>query len=480
MRRYDKLYIGGEWVEASSPRMLRVIDPASEEPVGESPEGMPEDMDRAVRAARAAFDSGIWSNRVPQERGAILKSMAANIRGRIPEISELLVSECGITLASAEGTSGMAAMMLDYYADLACGFVFSQTRKGMTGDVTVRQEPCGVVGAIVPWNGPLYLLMLKCAPALAAGCTVVAKPAPETPLSAYFLAEAAHAAGLPPGVLNIVAAARESGEHLVRNRLLDRVSFTGSTASGRRVGAICGEQLKRVGLELGGKSAAIVLSDASVEDVVRVTIPWGLALNSGQACVAITRILLPRSRYAEFTRGLTEAVRRLTVGDPRDRVTDIGPLISERQRARVESYIEAGQRAGARITVGGARPSHLPRGWYVEPTLFADATNDMSIAQEEIFGPVVVLIPYDGEEEAIRLANDSPYGLGGVVITPDERRGFAIAKEIRTGSIGVNQYTLDFYAPFGGYKASGLGRQNGPEGFMAFLEAKSIYGVEPA
>jgi aldehyde dehydrogenase (NAD+) len=480
MRRYDKFYIGGDWVAPSTSRMLRVVDPASEQVIGESPEGQPQDIDRAVRAARAAFDSGVWSNRPAPARAAVLHTMAAHIRGRTSEIADLLVSECGITLASAEGTTVMAAMMLDYYADLARDFPFSQIRKGMVGDVTVLQEPCGVVGAIVPWNGPLYLLMLKCAPALAAGCTVVAKPARETPLSAYFLGEAAQAAGLPPGVLNIVAAGRESGEHLVRNRMLDRVSFTGSTDSGRRVGAICGEHLKRVGLELGGKSAAVVLSDASVEDVVRITVPWGIALNSGQACVAMTRTLLPRSRYREFTEGLTEAVRKLKVGDPRDRATDIGPLITEHQRTRVESYIDAGRRAGARVTVGGARPSNLRRGWYFEPTLFADATNEMSIAREEIFGPVGVLIPYDSEEQAIQLANDSPYGLGGAVITADERRGFQIAKQIRTGSIGVNQYTLDFHAPFGGFKASGLGRQNGPEGFLAFLETKSIYGVEPA
>jgi aldehyde dehydrogenase (NAD+) len=480
MRRYEKFYIDGEWMEPASSRLLRVICPSTEEIVGEAPEGVAADMDRAAVAAHAAFDSGPWPRMSATARGAVLDKIAAHLRTRSRELSDLLVDECGITAASSEGTTHMAVMMLEYYADIARRYAFDHVRKGMMGEVTVRQEPCGVVAAIVPWNSPLFLLMLKCAPALAAGCSVVAKPAAETPLSAYFFAEAAEAAGLPAGVLNIVAAGREAGEHLVRHRAIDRVSFTGSTAAGRKVGAICGEHLKRVGLELGGKSAAIVLSDASVERVAQITIPWGIALNNGEACVAMTRTLLPRARYREFTEAITEAVQKLRMGDPRDPATDLGPLISARQRERVESYIAIGRQAGARITVGGGRPPHLPRGWYVEPTLFADVTNDMKIAQEEIFGPVGVLIPYDTEDEAIRIANDSPYGLGGVVITADEQRGFEIAGQIRTGSIGVNQYTLDFYAPFGGFKASGIGRQNGPEGFAAYLEAKSIYGVDPA
>jgi aldehyde dehydrogenase (NAD+) len=460
--------------------MLKVISPSSEEIVAAAAEGGAQDMDRAATAAQRAFESGPWPGMSATQRGALLEKMAGYIRAHTREIADLLIDECGITVTAAEGTTQMTAMMLDYYSNIAANHPFELVRKGMMGDVTVRQEPCGVVAAIVPWNSPLYLLMLKCAPALAAGCTVVAKPAPETPLSAYFLAQAAEAAGLPPGVLNIVAAGREAGEHLVRHPAIDRVSFTGSTEAGRKVGAICGEHLKRVGLELGGKSAAIVLPDAPLDRVLSIAIPWGLALNNGEACVAMSRTLIPRSRAREITEAMTETVRKLRVADPHDRTTDLGPLISERQRQRVEGYIALGRAAGARVTIGGGRPANLSRGWFVEPTIFADADNSMQIAREEIFGPVGVLIPYDTEAEAVNIANDSPYGLGGVVITADEKRGFDVAKRIRTGSIGVNQYTLDFYAPFGGYKASGIGRQNGPEGFTAFLETKSIYGVEPA
>ncbi len=480
MRRYDKFYIGGEWVKPATTRVLTVVSPSTEETIGEAPEGAPADMDRAVEAARKAFDTGPWPRMSPDARGDILVKMAAHLHARSAEITRLMADEAGLPIRASDSLAPMFPFVFEYYANMARTFGFESVRKGMVGDFTVRHEPVGVVAAIVPWNNPLFILLLKVTPALAAGCTIVAKPSPETPLTANFIAEAAEAAGLPPGVLNIVPGGRETGEHLVRHLGIDKVSFTGSTAAGRKIGAICGEHLKRVSLELGGKSAAIVLDDAPVEKVLEFAVPWGLALNNGEACLALTRTLLPRSRYRELTEAITETVRALKMGDPHDPKTDLGPLISERQRTRVEGYIATGRQAGARITFGGGRPRDLQHGWYVEPTLFADVTNDMTIAQEEIFGPVGVLIPYDSEEDAVRIANDSPYGLSGAVISGDDKRAFRVARQIRTGVIGVNQFTLDFYGPFGGFKASGMDREMGPEGFMAFLEPKSMYGVDPA
>jgi aldehyde dehydrogenase (NAD+) len=476
----SSFFIDGRWTAPSTDRRLNVISPVTEQAIGHAPEGMPGDIDGAVAAARAAFDSGPWPRMTPPERGGVMRRMGAYLREHVEELTDTIVAEVGVPRANVRANNDGVATLLDYYAQTAEGFSFEEVRKGMFQQLTVRHEPVGVVAAIVPWNGPMFLLMLKCAPALAAGCTIVAKPAVETPLCAYFLAQAAEAAGLPPGVLNIVAADRAAGEHLVRHKGIDKVSFTGSTLAGRAVAALCGQDLKRVSLELGGKSAGIVLDDASMDDVLRTVVSRGLAANNGQACLALTRVLLPRSRYKEFVDAITDTVKALKVGDPTVPGTQIGPLITAKQRERVERYIDSGKAQGARLTVGGGRPAGLTRGWYVEPTVFADVDNRMTIAQEEIFGPVGALIPYDTEADAIRIANDSPYGLGGAVFTSDPCRAFAVARRIRTGILGVNGYALDFGAPFGGFKASGLGREMGKEGFEAFLETRTIYGVEPA
>jgi betaine-aldehyde dehydrogenase len=311
------------------------------------------------------------------------------------------------------------------------------------------------------------------APALAAGCAVVLKPAPETPLDSYVLAECAVEAGLPPGVLNIVAAGREVGEHLVIHPDVDKIAFTGSTAAGRRIASLCGERLRPVTLELGGKSAAIVCDDADLA----VTIPGLVAASttvSGQACVSQTRVLVSRRRYAEVVDGLAESYRNLKVGDPLEDDTAIGPMVAERQRSRVEGYIEIGKREGARLVVGGGRPAHLDKGWYVEPTVFADVDNAMRIAQEEIFGPVTSVIPYDDIEHAVGIANDSTYGLSGTVWSADESSALDIARRVRTGTLTVNGFMVEFNCPFGGYKDSGLGREAGPEGLSAYLEYKTI------
>jgi betaine-aldehyde dehydrogenase len=476
----DSFFIDGAWKAPATSQQLKVISPLTEQVIAHVPEGTPDDMDAAVAAARRAFDTGPWPRMAPAERGAILRKMAAYFRDNAETIADTVVSEVGVPRVGTVGTTHAVGVLLDYYAKMAEEYAFEDVRDGLYQKVTVRSEPVGVIAAIVPWNGPLFLLMLKCAPALAAGCTIIAKPAVETPLCAYHLAEACIAAGLPEGVLNIVQADRAAGENLVRHKGIDKVSFTGSTAAGRTIASICGQDLKRVALELGGKSAGIVLDDARVEDVVETVVPRGLAANNGQACLAITRVLLPRSRYDEFVEAITERVKSLKVGDPSQSDVNVGPLITARQRERVENYLAIGKHEGARVTVGGGRPAAFNQGWFVEPTVFADADNSMTIAQEEIFGPVGTLIPYDGEEEAIRIANDSVYGLGGAVFTADLARAFSVARRIRTGIYGVNGYALDFGAPFGGFKASGLGREMGREGFEGFLEKKSIYGVEQA
>lgn len=478
MHIVERQFIGGQWTVPRGTGQIKLISPVSEEVVGVAPEGTEQDIAAAVQSAREAFDTGPWPRMSARERAAVMSRMANHLRSNIDSIVELLLDEVAVPRQPTTLNAHAVAMLLDYYGNMAAEFSFEEVRAGLRGDLTVRYEPVGVVGAIVPWNAPLFLLMLKCAPALAAGCTIVAKPAPETPISAFRLAEAAEAAGLPPGVLNIVTGGREVGESLVRHPGIDKISFTGSTAAGRKIAAICGEDLKRVNLELGGKSAAIVLEDARLEDVLPTVVSSGMGLNNGQACVALTRILLPRSRYAEFEKAITEFVSGIRPGDPRMQSTGIGPLISERQRERVESYIAAGREEGARIAIGGGRPANLKKGWFVEPTVFADVDNSMKIAREEIFGPVGVLIPFDDIEQAIHIANDSPYGLGGAVFSADVSQAFDVARRIRTGTYGINGFGLDFHAPFGGFKGSGIGREMGPEGFYAFLETKSIYGVQ--
>jgi betaine-aldehyde dehydrogenase len=386
-------------------------------------------------------------------------------------MSALITEEMGSPIAFSQlGQTGQAHAVYGYFSEL--DVAWEEERAGMLGPVTVRREPVGVVAAIVPWNVPQFIIALKLAPALIAGCTIVIKPAPETPLDAYPLADMLTEAGVPKGVVSIVAAGRETGEHLVRHPGVDKVAFTGSTAAGRTIGAICGEQLKRCTLELGGKSAAIILDDA---DLVS-TMGWlkmASLMNNGQACVAQTRILASRSRYDEVVGALTETVRGMQVGDPADPANEIGPLVAERQRERVESYIRVGQEEGAKVALGGSGRPH-DRGWYVAPTVFTGVTNDMRIAREEIFGPVLSVIPYDDEAEAVRIANDSDYGLAGTVWTADADHGLEIARQVRAGTYGVNTYMIESSSPFGGYKNSGVGRELGPEGLSAYLEYKSI------
>lgn len=475
METRDVLYIGGEWVAPASTKTLTVVNPATQEVVATVPEGTEADMDRAVAAAREAFDNGPWPKTSAKERAEVLRALSQGIQGRMGEFAETITKENGAPATfSLMGQVLAATMVLDGFANATESFTFVEERQGMMGHVLVNKAPVGVAAGIIPWNVPLFIASMKLGAALSSGSTMVLKPAPETPFDSYLLAEVLESIDLPPGVVNIVAAGREAGEHLVRHPGIDKVSFTGSTAAGRKVGAICGEQLKRCTLELGGKSAAVILDDADLDAAIPELMPAAM-MNNGQACVAQTRVLAPRSRYDEVVDALAAAVGAQKVGDPADPEVEIGPLVAERQRERVEGYLDAGRKEGARVVVGGGRPEGLDGGWFVEPTVFADVTNTMTIAREEIFGPVVSVIAYDDEADAVRIANESEYGLSGSVWTADRERGINVAKGVRTGTYGVNTgVVIDLHSPFGGFKASGVGRELGPEGIEEFTEIQTI------
>jgi aldehyde dehydrogenase (NAD+) len=483
MQVHDKLFIGGEWVAPATSATIEVVSPHTEEIVARVPEASTADIDKAVDAARTAFDEGPWPRMTPSERAEVMAKISQIIQGRAEEYAETITREMGTPISwSILGQVFSSTMVLDYYTDLARTYPFEEVRDGVLGNkALVRKEPVGVAGAIVPWNVPLFVTMLKLGPALAAGATVVLKPAPETPLDAFLLADALLEAGLPPGVVNIVPAGREVSEHLVTHRRVDKIGFTGSTAAGKRIAALCGAQLKRVTLELGGKSAAILLDDVDLGEVMPNLMGAAL-MNNGQACAAQTRILASRDRYDDVVDALCDAVRLQQVGDPLDPATTIGPLVADRQRERVEGYIATGQKEGAKVVVGGGRPSAQSTGWYVEPTVFVNVDNRMTIAREEIFGPVLAVIPFDDIDDAVRIANDSDYGLSGSVWSRDVAAGVDVAKRVRTGTYTINGFMIEFSCPFGGFKQSGIGRELGPEGLAAYLEAKSISlpaGYEP-
>ena len=474
-RNTSRFFIGGTWVQPSSSQVFTLVNPSTEEVIGTVPEGQKADIDRAVAAARKAFDGSGWRDLPASERAKALRRFGEALERRKPELTQAVSRQNGMPAWLSTFFEGDVALsLLDYYADLAEKQQMRETRPSQLGQKTlVDHIPVGVIAAIVPWNFPVTLAMTKIAPALAAGCTIVIKPSPGTVLDSYILAEAAIEANLPAGVINWVAADRDVGAYLVTHPDVDKVAFTGSTAAGRIIARECGELLRPVTLELGGKSAAIILEDADLDKLVE-TLPMVSFLNNGQTCFASTRILAPRSRYADVIDAVASASAQLSVGDALDAATQIGPMASSAHRDRVEQYIAKGCNE-ARLVTGGGRPKNTSRGWFVEPTVFADVDNKSVIAQEEIFGPVLAIIPYDDEAEAVRISNDSAFGLGGVVWSRDEERALDVASRIQTGTIGINGYAPAVGSPFGGVKASGLGRELGPEALSGYWQLKSTY-----
>jgi aldehyde dehydrogenase (NAD+) len=476
---YDKLFIGGEWVSPSSAARIMVRSASTEELIGEAPQAAEADVDAAVAAARRAFDdpSG-WSQWEPGQRAAAMERLAAELEARAQEIGRLVSAQNGMPVALSPAIEGMTPVgTLRYVAGLlADSPVEEEVPRFLGGSLVIRHEPAGVVGGIVPWNYPQTLSAFKYAPALAAGCTIVLKPSPETVLDSYVFAEAVIAADIPPGVVSIVPGGREIGAYLVQHRDVDKIAFTGSTAAGRRIAEVCGRLLRPVSLELGGKSAAIILDDADLDlDRIGQDLFAATLVNNGQTCYAGTRILAPRSRYDEVVEAFAAFASSLPVGDALDPATMIGPLVSQRQRDRVEGYIAKGASDGARLVAGGGRPAGLDRGWFVEPTVFADVDNKSTIAQEEIFGPVLAVIEYADEDDAVRIANDSDYGLGGSVWSADPEHAKAVGRRIRTGTVGINGYLPDPAGPWGGVKASGIGRELGPGAVAAYQQPKTFY-----
>ena len=475
----DTTYIGGQWVTPVSTNKIEILSPATGEPVGSVIAAGERDVDRAVVAARAAFDDPDgWSTWEPADRAGVLAEFARQYDLAAEDIVRTVCRENGMPISQAALLEGaVPSMLLTYYADLIEKLPVSETRLGPTGTRTVvSHAPVGVVAAITPWNVPQTQSAFKYVSALAAGCTVVLKPSPETPLDALLLAEVADKAGLPAGVFNVLPGGNDVGRALVTSAGVDKVSFTGSTSAGQEVASTCGRLLRPVTLELGGKSAAVILDDPGLDLSKFAEQMFAATLfNTGQMCFANTRILAPRRCYDEVVDFFTAMAQSLTIGDPLDSNTQIGPLVNAAQLRKVERYIQQGLADGGTVTTGGKRASDLPNGYFIEPTVFAGLDNRSAVAREEIFGPVLTVIAYDDEDDAIRIANDSVYGLGGTVWSPDHDHALAVATRIHSGTVGINHYLPDITAPYGGIKNSGMGRELGPEGLRAFQHVKSIF-----
>ncbi|MDU9405453.1 aldehyde dehydrogenase family protein [Pseudomonas sp. zfem004] len=469
MREYSRLFIDGRWQQPVGQGMAEVIDPASETVAGKVPLGNEEDVERAVQAARRAFAD--WSRTPSSVRAGYIRALVDQLKARADEMAAVITSELGMPVQWCRPVQVDGPIAgLEQYIELAG--LMDQVRE--VGNSLVYREAVGVCAFINPWNYPLHQLIGKLAPALAAGCTVVVKPSQETPLHAFVLAEMIEAIGLPAGVFNLVSGpGSKVGEALARHPQVDMVSFTGSTGAGVRVSQAAAPSVKRVCLELGGKSPLLIGADADLDAAVRYGVQ-DVMINSGQTCTALTRMLLPASRYAEALEIAVDEVRGLVMGDPQDPRSFLGPMCSAGQRRTVQEYIRVGQEEGARLLCGGETAPGFERGFYVPPTLFADVDNRMRIAQEEIFGPVLCLIPYADEAEAIALANDSPFGLSSAVWAGSRDKALQLARQLRAGQCFVNGGAFNYQAPFGGYKQSGNGREWGEEGLGEFVEVKAI------
>ena len=470
----DKLYIGGEWVAAHSGKMIELENPASEEIVGAVAEADETDMERAVAAAREAFDHGPWPRMAPAERGARLMALCDQLEARIPELAAAWCAQIGGLASFSPMMQGGAVAGMRGIAMLGSSFPFTEQKKGQAVDtVVLAREPVGVVVGIAPWNAPFGIMANKVFYALIAGCPIVMKPSPETPLEAYIIAEAAEAAGMPAGTVNLVPSGREAADHLIHSPDIDKVTFTGSSAAGMHIAGVCGSKMTRCTMELGGKSAAIVRDDFPIEAAAGI-LGNTITVMSGQVCAMLSRAIVTKDRHDELAEAIAGVMKGIRIGNSDDPETQLGPLAMKRQLDRVEMYIEEGRKSGADLVTGGQRPAEMNKGYFMEPTLFANVDNSSRIAQEEIFGPVLCLIPAEDEEDAIRIANESNFGLNGSVLTDDPQAAYDISRKVRTGVMGQNGMRMEFGMPFGGFKQSGMGREGGPEGLWPYLETKTI------
>ena len=474
VRNPRQLFIGGAWVEPSASSSFEIFDSATEELVLTVAEAQAPDVERAVSAARTAFDKGPWPRLTPAERGFWLIKIADAWEKRGEQLADTWALESGVlrsmSIHSAKGVAGV----FRYYAGLGDTFSWKEKHTSSMGlPALLVREPVGVVAAIIPWNAPHSLMAYKVAAALIAGCTIVIKASPEAPASPYFMAEVCEEIGLPAGVVNVLTAERQVSELLVRDPRVDKVSFTGSTAAGRKIAAICGDRIARVTLELGGKSPALILDNYDVAKAA-ASIARTAPIMTGQVCSSLTRIIVSEKRHDDFVEALSAAFAAIKVGDPFDEATQMGPLAMARQRDRVEGLISTAKAEGAMLAAGGGRPAHLNRGYFIEPTVFVNVDNNSTIAREEIFGPVLSVIPASSEEHAIEIANDTIYGLNSSVFTDDPERAYAVGRRLRAGTVGHNGFKNDFGIAFGGFKQSGLGREGGIEGLYPYLEAKTM------
>lgn len=466
----DRFYIDGSWVAPAATEALEVVDASTEEVMGKVPAGTEADAERAIEAAARAFES--WGLSQPEERRALLVKLRDGLASRVDELGEIMAHEVGMPLAMSRNIqAGLPLVSIENFINILGDYQFEER----IGNSVVVKEPVGVVAAITPWNYPLHQIMAKVCPALAAGCTVVVKPSEVAPLTAFVLAEEVHRAGFPPGVFNLITGLGPVvGEVLASHPQVDMVSFTGSTRAGKRVAELASQTVKRVALELGGKSASIILEDADLDNAVRGTVN-DCYFNSGQTCAAHTRMLVPRSVYERAAQKAREVAESFTLGPCTAASAKLGPLISKVQQERVRGYIRKGIEEGAELVTGGPeQPDDLPKGYFVKPTVFGKVDPRMTIAQEEIFGPVLSIIPYDSEEDAVRIANDSPYGLSGGVWSSSEEHARAVARRLRCGQVILNGGGFNMMAPFGGYKQSGHGREHGPYGLEEYLQTKSL------
>ncbi len=471
----DKFYIGGRWVTPSTSRMIDVVEAATEEVYFSVAEAEAADVARAVDAARRAFDDGPWPRMSPGQRAGYLRAFASAMTERIADVAQLWPRETGIIARIVPAVMQEVPAAFSYYADLAEQYPFEQAVPTSSGQGfgMIVGEPVGVVGAIVPWNMPMHLATWKLAPALLAGCTVIVKASPEAPGAAYIIAEIAEQIGLPPGVVNVLTADRTASEALVTDHRVDKITFTGSTVVGKRIAGIMADRIGRYTLELGGKSAALILEDMDIAEAAD-SLAAGTCFVSGQVCAALTRVIVPRHRHDDMVEALADRFSRIAIGNPFDDSVHMGPLASRRQRERVEGYVRIGQDEGATLAFGGQRPKGLDRGWFVEPTVFGNVANASRIAQDEIFGPVICVIPAADENDAIRIANDSAFGLNASVFTHDTNRVREVSRRLRAGTVGQNGNRADFGIGFGGFKQSGIGREGGVAGLLPYLENKTV------